>query len=179
VAAVAHGYDFSSSGTIADVGGGYGTLLTAILRKAPTTKGILFDLPLVISAAEPAITASGVADRCQRVSGDFFESVPAANTYLLSQILHDWDEPRCVKILQNCRKAMTGEGRVLVVELVLPPGDQPSFGKWLDLHMLAVTPGGRERTEAEYAKLFQDAGFKLHRLHPLFTGQNIIEATPS
>jgi len=178
-AAVAQGYDFSSSGTIVDVGGGYGTLLTATLRKAPSTKGVLFDLPHVISSAEGAITASGVADRCERIGGDFFESVPAGDTYLLSQILHDWDDARCVKILQNCRKAMSANGRLLVVELVLPPGDQPSFGKWLDLHMLAVAPGGRERTEAEYEVLFRAAGFTLERVVPTAAGPSIVEGIPA
>jgi SAM-dependent methyltransferase len=177
--AVVAAYDFSPFGTIVDVGGGYGTLLAAILQRNPATRGILFDQPHVIAGAEGLLTEAGVADRCTRVAGDFFRAVPAGgDAYLLSQILHDWDDERSVAILRECRRAMPERGKLLVVEIALPSGEQPSFGKWLDLHMLAMT-GGRERTAAEYDALFRSAGLALARVIPTPAGPSVIEAVPT
>ena len=139
-------YDFSPFGTVVDVGGGYGTILAAILQRNPAAQGVLFDQPHVVTGAEGLLTSAGVADRCVRIGGDFFEAVPAGgDAYVLSQILHDWDDERCVAILRQCRRVMPEHGRLLVVEIVLPPGQEPSFGKWLDLHMLAITGQGVEK----------------------------------
>jgi hypothetical protein len=176
--AVAGTYDFSPFGTVVDVGGGYGTLLAAILQRNPNTRGVLFDQPHVVADAEGFLTTAGVADRCARVGGDFFAAVPAGgDAYVLSQILHDWDDERCVTILGQCRRAMPNHGKLLVVELVLPEGEEPFFGKWLDLHML-VMAGGRERTAAEYDALFRAAGFALARVIPTPPGPSVVEAAP-
>jgi hypothetical protein len=171
-------YDFSPFGTVVDVGGGYGTLLAAILRSNPTARGILFDQPHVVACAEEHLTAAGVTDRCARLGGDFFAAVPSGgDAYVLAQILHDWDDDRSVAILKQCRRAMPGHGKLLVIELVLPPGEEPFFGKWLDLHMLVMTPG-RERTAAEYDALFRAAGFVLARVVPTPPGPSVVEAVP-
>lgn len=176
--AVTASYDFSPFATVVDVGGGYGTLLAAILRDNPAAQGILFDVPHVIEAAEGFLNTTGVGARCARVAGDFFVALPGGgDAYVLSQILHDWEDADCLTILRHCRAVMPENGKLLVVELVIPPGNEPSFGKWLDLHMLAI-PGGRERTEAEYAALFQAAGFELTRVIPTPAGPSVVEAVP-
>jgi hypothetical protein len=171
-------YDFSAFGAVADVGGGYGTLLAAILQSNPSARGILFDVPHVIDAAQGFLKTTGVADRCTGVAGDFFTAVPAgADAYVLSQILHDWEDEQCLTILKHTRQVTPKHGKLLVVELVIPPGNEPFFGKWLDLHMLAI-PGGRERTEAEYSTLFRDAGFELTNIVPTPAGPSVVEAVP-
>jgi hypothetical protein len=176
--AVTATYDFAPFRSVVDVGGGYGTLLAAILRDNPGAGGILFDVPHVIEAAQGFLGTTGVADRCTRVAGDFFAAVPAGgDAYVLSQILHDWEDEQCLTILQHTRQVTPKHGKLLVVELVIPPGDEPSFGKWLDLHMLAI-PGGRERTEAEYRTLFRDAGFELTNIVPTPAGPSVVEAVP-
>ena len=178
VRAVVDAYDFSPFKTIVDVGGGYGALLAAILRSNPGTRGVLFEQPHVVASAEEQLVAAGVADRCTFVSGDFFAAVPTGgDAYVLSQILHDWDDERCVAILGQCRRAMPDHGKLLVVELVLPEGDEPFLGKWLDLHMLVLL-GSRERTAAEYDTLFRAAGFKLARVVPTPPGPSVVEAVP-
>jgi hypothetical protein len=178
VGAVVDAYDFSPFETVVDVGGGFGALLADILRSNPGTRGILFEQPHVVASAEEYFAAAGVTDRCTFVGGDFFAAVPAGgDAYVLSQILHDWDDERCVTILRHCRRAMPDHGKLLVVELVLPAGDEPSLGKWLDLHMLVLL-GGRERTAAEYDTLFRAAGFKLARIVPTPPGPSIVEAVP-
>ncbi len=178
VGAVVDVYDFSPFKTIVDVGGGYGALLAAILRSNPGTRGVLFEQPHVVASAEEQLVAAGVADRCTFVGGDFFAAVPTGgDAYVLSQILHDWDDERCVAILGQCRRAMPDHGKLLVVELVLPEGDEPFLGKWLDLHMLVLL-GSRERTAAEYDTLFRAAGFKLARVVPTPPGPSVVEAVP-
>jgi hypothetical protein len=178
VGAVVDAYDFSPFKTVVDVGGGYGALLAAILRSNPSTRGILFEQPHVVASAEEQLAAAEVADRCTLVGGDFFAAVPSGgDAYVLSQILHDWDDERCVAILGQCRQAMPDHGKLLVVELVLPEGDEPFLGKWLDLHMLVLL-GGRERTAAEYDALFRAAGFRLTRVVPTPPGPSVVEADP-
>jgi hypothetical protein len=177
--AVAGTYDFSPFGTVVDVGGGYGTLLAAILRRYPTARGILFDQPHVVSGAKSLLTAAGVADRCRCLGGDFFAAVPpGGDAYVLAQILHDWDDEHSVAILTQCRRVMSAQSKLLVVELVLPPGEEPFFGKWLDLHMLVMT-NGRERTAAEYDALFRAARFALARVVPTSPGPSVVEAVPA
>ena len=178
VGAVVDTYDFSPFKTIVDVGGGYGALLAALLRSNPGTRGVLFEQPHVVASAEEELVAVGVADHCTFVGGDFFAAVPTGgDAYVLSQILHDWDDERCVAILGQCRRAMPDHGKLLVVELVLPEGDEPFLGKWLDLHMLVLL-GSRERTAAEYDTLFRAAGFKLARVVPTPPGPSVVEAVP-
>ena len=147
-AAIVGAYDFSSSRKVVDVGGGNGSLLTAILNANAHLRGVLFDVPHVVEAARRGIEYTGLLERCEIVGGDFFKSVPAADTCLLRWIIHDWDDEQSVAILKNCREAITADGKVLIVEAVLQPGRATSFSKFGDLNMLVMT-GGRERTEAE------------------------------
>jgi len=178
VGSVVDAYDFSRFKTVVDVGGSYGTLLTAILRSNPAVRGILFDQPRVVAAAGPQLARAGVVERCATVGGDFFDEVPAGgDAYVLAQILHDWDDERCVAILRQCRRAMPTHGKLLVIELVLPPGEEPFFGKWLDLHMLVLL-GARERTATEYDSLFRRSGFALAHVVPTAAPASIVEAVP-
>jgi hypothetical protein len=172
-AAMLDAVDFSDVTTLVDVGGGSGGLLSAVLASYPSVNGVLFDLPHVIERA------SAVGDRCALVGGDFFESVPAGgDVYLLRHIIHDWDDEKAIRILRNCRQAMDVSARLLLVESVIRPGNEPSLGKFLDLVMLALT-GGRERTEPEYRQLLQTVGFRLARVIPTSAGFDVIEALPS
>jgi hypothetical protein len=176
--AVLSAYDFSQFGTVVDIGGGYGRLLTSILHAHPGMRGVLFDQPHVIAGASELLRATGVDARCELVSGDFFAEVPRnGDAYILSQIVHDWDDERCLAILTTCRRAIAPSGRLLVVELVIAPGNDPDFGKFLDLHMLALV-GGRERTQSEYRDLLGEAGFQVTRVVPTAAGASVVEAVP-
>jgi hypothetical protein len=168
-------YDFSTFHRLVDVGGGNGSLLTEVLRKHPQLRGVLFDLPEVIKRARGALQGSGLEDRCEAVPGNFHVSVPSGgDAYLLRHILHDWDDERAVRILRNCERAMPTGGRLLVVESVLPLGNEPSFGKLLDLTMLVI-PGGLERTEEEFRALLETAGFRLTKIVPTTADVCVIE----
>ena len=171
-------YDFSGFSTLIDVGGGNGSLIGVVLQRTPGLQGILYDLPHVVERAKANLRAAGVADRCLVVGGSFFEGVPAGgDAYLLRHIIHDWDEPKCLKILGNVRGVIPATGKLLVVEGVVPPGNGPSFTKLLDLNMLVV-PGGQERTEAEYRELYRRAGFRLSRVVPTRSEVSVIEGVP-
>ena len=177
--AVVAAYDFSRFGTLVDVGGGLGQLLTTILAATTSLRGVLFDQPHVVADARSIPAGAGVADRCEIVGGSFFDSVPSGgDAYLLRSIIHDWDDDRSIAILSNCRRAMGPHGTLLLVEVVIPPGDTPSMGKLLDLEMLAV-PGGQERTEEEYRALFEAAGFTLTQVVPTRAGASVIEGVPT
>ena len=176
--AVAAAYDFSGIRKLVDVGGGTANLLTTILLANPELRGMLYDLPHVAAEARRQVEMKGLSERCEVVEGSFFESVPAGgDAYMLSHIIHDWDEERCLNILENCRRAMQGVGRLLLVEMVIPPGNDFHPGKFLDLTMLAIT-GGRERTEEEYAALLAKAGFNLIRVVPTPSPVSVVEAEP-
>lgn len=176
VAAIIAAYDFSSIERIVDVAGGHGMLISAILKANPQMKGILFDQPAVIEKAGALLEAEGVADRCEMVAGDFFESVPGGgDAYIMKHIIHDWDDERSLAILRNCHRVMRSDDRVLLIEMVVPPGNAPGPGKFLDLEMLLFT-GGCERTEEEYAALFERAGFRLTRITPTQSPYSVIEA---
>lgn len=178
VSGVVDVYDFSGFRTVVDVGGGHGTLLAAVLQRHPGIRGVLFDRPQVVEAATDQLQAAGVVDRCTLVGGDFFSEVPSGgDAYVLSQILHDWDDERCIEILKQCRRAIRPDGRLLVIELVLPEGQEPFFGKWLDLHMLVLL-GARERTAVEYNALFHEAGFDLAKVAAMPAGPSVVEAVP-
>ncbi len=169
-------YDFSSFGTVVDVGGGDGSLLAAVLKTHAGMKGVLFDVPRVIHKAEHRIGAAGLTDRCHIVAGDFFKSItPGGDAYILKAVIHDWDDERAAAILRNCRRAMAENGRLLLIEAVIPPGNGPFFHKFMDLNMMVMT-GGRERTEAEYRALLSAAGFKLTRIVPTQFELSVIEA---
>ncbi len=174
-AAVVAAYDFSNAGKIVDVGGGRGSLLTSILKTNPNTRGVLFDRPHVVEAAESFIKAEGVGDRCELIAGDFFGPVTCGgDLYILSGILHDWDDDRAVKILKNCRRAMAHRGKLLVIAMVIPQDNDPFYGKFLDLQMMVVTGGG-DHTETEYRQLFSSAGFKLTDIFSTQSSVSVIE----
>ena len=174
-------YDFSTIGVLADIGGGNGSLISATLEKHRALRGILFDMPAVIERSRPKIERAGLAGRCQCIAGSFFEAVPpGADAYMLRHIVHDWDDADSTTILRNCRNALgtNPTGRLLVVETVIPPGNDPMFGKLLDLNMLVI-PGGLERTETEYRELFAASGFRLNRIVPTTTEISVIEGLPA
>ncbi|QDT29192.1 methyltransferase [Gimesia panareensis] len=168
-------YDFSGIETLVDVGGGNGSNLIHILQKYPDMQGILFDLPHVVERAQPHIEQAGVDDRCEMVGGNFFESVPAnADTWFMRHIIHDWDDEKSLTILKNCHAVMPEGSKLLIVESVIPAGNDPFAGKFLDLVMLMI-PGGKERTTDEYRALFDQAGFELVRIIPTESELSIIE----
>ncbi len=176
-AAIAAAYDFSTFATLVDVGGGQGALLGTILKANPALRGVLFDLPSVMTAAERRLGERGVAERCRVVGGDMFETVPdGADAYIMRNVIHDWDDADCLTILRNCRRAMAPGAKLLVVQEVLPLGNAPSNGKLLDVQMLLI--GGKERTEAEFRSLYADAGFRLTRIVATETPHHIIEGIP-
>jgi hypothetical protein len=178
-AAVVASYDFSGFGTIVDVGGGLGLLLGMILKANLKARGVLLDLPHVADRAKKSIADAGLSPRCEVVGGDFFKSVPSnGDAYLMASILHDWDDDRSVAILKACRQAAPKTAKVLLVEMVIPPGDSPFFGKLLDLNMLVVL-GGRERTEAEYRDLLSAGGFQLTRIVATPALASVVEAVPA
>jgi hypothetical protein len=170
-------YDFSGIETLVDVAGGHGFLLTSILKAYPSMRGILFDLPHVVSGARDLIGAAGVVDRCQTASGDFFQAVPSGgDAYIMKHIIHDWDDARAVTILKNIRTALGGNrsGRVILLDSVIAAGNQPDLAKLIDLEMM-VMPGGKERTEEEFRSLFAAAGFTLTRVIPTRSPLSVIE----
>lgn len=171
--AVAESYDLSGTRHVVDIGGGHGLFLKTILEKAPDARGTLFDLPGVVEGAD----ASALGDRIQREGGDFFKAVPAgADCYTLKHIIHDWSDDQSVTILKNIAEVMDPNGRVLVVETVMPETPEPHPAKFMDVNMLAMTEGGCERTEKEYAELLGKAGLKLKAVHPTPSPTSIIEA---
>jgi SAM-dependent methyltransferase len=176
--AVVAAYDFSAFRTVVDLGGGTGGLLRTILRTNESLHGTLFELPGPASQARRSLEASGLSSRCTVLEGDFFKGVPAAHdAYVLAHVLHDWPDEKALPILRNCRQAIRDNGRLLIVEAVLPPGDTPHLGKLMDLLMLTVT-GGVERTTNEFADLLAAADFKLTRVVPTSTHQSVVEAVP-
>jgi hypothetical protein len=176
-AVVAEACDFSTVRLLADIGGSTGNLIATILRRHPTIRGILFDLPYLAAPATALLERRGVADRCQVISGSFFEAVPAgADAYILSHVLHDWPEEQCATILRNVRRAIPAGGRLLVIEPLLTPGSDSDVAKFLDVIALAIT-GGRHRTLDEHRELLGRNGFRLTRV--IDTGAvSILESEP-
>jgi O-methyltransferase domain len=148
--------------------------LTTILGSCPETSGILFDLPHVVRDAPALIDARGLSERVTIEGGSFFERVPTGgDAYLLSHVIHDWSEEQCLTILEKCRRAMSPDTRLLIIEMVLPEGDTPHPGKIIDMAMLVAT-GGQERTESEYAALLAKAGLRLIRVVPTESAVSIV-----
>jgi O-methyltransferase domain/Dimerisation domain len=173
---VVEGYDFSGIETLTDIAGGHGYLLAQVLKAYPKMKGILFDMQQVIAGAGELLESEGVAGRVEQVAGDFFASVPkGADAYIMKHIIHDWDDERAIKILSNIREAMRADGKVLIVETVVPEGNEPHYSKLLDLEMLS-SPGGAERTAEEYRELLAAAGLRLTRIVPTKSPFSIVEA---
>ncbi len=179
--AIVSSCSFSRFGKIVDVGGGDGGLLVAILRANPSLHGVLFDLPHVTPKATRRIAEAGLAGRCQVVAGDVFSSVPdGGDAYILSRVIHDWDDARSIAILKNCHRAMATTGTLLLVEGLVQPGNESDPTKLFDLNML-VLAGGRERTAAEYQALLEAAGFAMEKVVPTpsVMGVSVIEGTPT
>jgi len=176
IGAVLAAYDFSDIGTLADIAGGHGHMLAAVLKKYPSMKGVLFDLGVVLAGAPAMLDSYGVKDRVELVEGDFFSDIPVvADAYVMKHIIHDWYDDNCQKILGCIRRSMPDHGRVLIVDSVIPPGNDPHPGKLLDLEML-VAPGGVERTQAEFETLLENSGFRLNRIIPTASPVSIVEA---
>ncbi|MDF1903670.1 acetylserotonin O-methyltransferase [Mycolicibacterium smegmatis] len=168
-------YDFTRFGTIADVGGGHGRLLSAILGSAPQAKGVLYDLPNVVEGAPEMLARHGVADRVQVVPGSFFDEVPdGADLYVMKNIIHDWADAPATEILRNVRAAARTGATLLLVEGVIPDHDRAFPLKWVDMEML-IGNAARERTEAQYRKLYTEAGFRLTRVVPTACPYSLIE----
>jgi O-methyltransferase/methyltransferase family protein len=172
-------YDFERFRCVVDVGGGHGLLLSAILVKHRSLRGVLFDQPHVVSGAEPALQAAGVSDRCQIVGGDFFEAVPSGgDVHVLKLVLHDWQDAPATAILRCCRRSIAPTGRLLVIDAEIAPPNEGSMNKFLDLSML-VQYGARERTREEWAALFAASGFQLVGATPTEAGLSVIEGIPT
>ena len=168
-------YDFQKVATLIDVGGGLGVLSAEILNSYPSMNGIVADKPAVVAEASKLIKTRGIEGRCKAVECDFFESVPSGgDAYILSNVLHDWTDEQCEIILKNCHRSMKSKSKLLAVEMVINPGNEPSVAKLLDLEMFVIT-GGRERTESEFKDLFFSSGFELSRIIPTRESICIIE----
>lgn len=173
--AIVKAFDFSRAGTLADIGGGHGALLLSVLKENPAVRGILFDQPHVVQGAAGPVKDAGLAGRCQLVGGNFFESVPAADTYMMKMILHDWNDERSGAILRSVQRASKPGARLLVMDSVVPASNaEPSLARLMDLNMLVMT-GGKERTEAEFRELFDRAGFNLVKVHATESPIGIVE----
>jgi hypothetical protein len=177
--AIPEAYDLSVCKTVADIGGGSGALVSALLKRQPHLRGVVADSPQVVEATAARLAASGLADRCEVAACDFFTSVPAgADTYLLSRILHDWDYEHSITILQNIRSVIPADGRLLVIERIIPDEPRPSLAIAFDVQMLVMSPSGKERTLAEYDALFAESGFRRALIADLPLEVSLIEALP-
>ncbi|MEC3957231.1 methyltransferase [Nocardia sp. CDC153] len=173
-------YDFGRYGSIVDIGGGRGSLLLDILRRHPSMRGTVFDLPRVVESLPEQLLGPGLTGRLTFESGSFFDSVPkGGDAYLLKHIIHDWNDEDAERILRTVRTAMESEARLLIIDVVMPENQRPHPGKVIDLEMLVQTPGGRERTQTEFGNLLSRAGFVLTRVVPTVAHVSVIEAHPS
>ncbi len=176
IPAIIASYDFSDASIIADIAGGYGHLLAAVLKENPSANGILFDLPHVLEGAPAMLESQGVEDRVTMVGGSFLDEIPVvADIYMLKHIIHDWYDDTNQTILSIIRSSMPDDAKVLIIDAVIPAGNEPHFAKILDLEML-ISPGGMERTAAEFETLLKASGFELSRIIPTPSPVSIIEA---
>jgi hypothetical protein len=175
--AIVAAYDFTEIRTLADIGGGLGLLLSRVLQATPGLRGVLFDLPNVVERAGATLESAAVADRVTIQGGSFFEAIPVrADAYMMKYILHDWEDERARKILENCVASMEPRSRVLVVDHVIPETDDADIGKLLDIEMLLMA-GGHERTRSQFEELFASAGLKVTRVLPTGATLSIVEGT--
>lgn len=170
-------YDFSPFRRIVDVGGGQGSTLAAILSANPSLRGVLLDLPAVVATTTP-LEAAGVSERCEVIGGDMLQTMPpGGDAYIAKRVLMDWSDRDSTTILRNCRDALTDKGKVLVVEMLMPSGNEPSPARSFDILMLLNQPGGRIRTEAEFRQLFARAGLRMTRVVATTSPNSILEGT--
>lgn len=178
---VLEAYDFSGIRRLVDVGGGHGKNIAEILKRCPEMRGVLFDMPHAFEGGTKTIAQAGLVDRCEVVSGDFFESVPSqADGYLLSRVIHDWDDEKAIAILKVVRRAIAPDGRLMLLETMLRPGQRSLYPLLSDLNMMLRT-GGCERTEEEYRSIYRAAGFELTRTVETIspTGATVVEGKPA
>jgi SAM-dependent methyltransferase len=176
---ILEGYDWSPIRRVVDVGGGSGPFLAALLPRNPHMRGVLFDQPSGLAGAKEVLASAGVLDRCELVSGDFFDTLPeGADAYVLINILHDWDDDTATRILRNCRQAMSYQARLLVIDYLVPVDSEPHPAKGMDMAMLVLT-GGRERTQAELEELLRRAKLILTEAHSVPRSLSIVEARPA
>jgi O-methyltransferase domain len=176
--AVIHAYDFSEFETIIDIGGGEGSLLAGILKKNSRVNGIVADRPEVLEDTQRRLALEGVANRCQTVAIDFFNSVPGGgNVYIMRKVIHDWDDADSIKILTNCREQMADDARLMIVEVVVPPPNESNLATLFDIEMM-IYHGGAERTEAEFQNLLHESGFNLTEIIPTQSLSSIIVGKP-
>lgn len=176
IAALLAAYDFSRCTSVIDVGGGHGALIAALAKAHPALTGVVYDRAPLMQGAQQRWRDEGVAQRCHFIAGDFFRAAPkGGDLYILKRVIHDWDDADAEAILRNCRRVMPGGGTLLLMERVIPPGGGASEAKLFDINML-VSAGGRERTQAEYARLFAQAGFTLAHVHATRSQLSILEA---
>jgi hypothetical protein len=168
--------DASSVATIVDIGGANGAFVCAFVAANPAAKGVVYDLPHIAPLATEYARVEGLSDRVSAVAGDFFQSVPQGDLYLLKQILHDWDDASCVQTLSHCAKSLSSNGRVIVVEQVIGAIGEPGVGPLIDMLMLGVNKGGKERTLDEFSELFKQSGLKLRKVTPTQSPFSLIEA---
>ena len=172
-------YSFAGIRQIVDIGGGLGSLMMSILKWNETMKGILFDQPAVVAEGRKAIEKAGLSDRCSVVGGDFFESVPrGGDAYTMKWIIHDWDDDRAMQILNNCREARADDGKVVIIDTIIPGPNEPSPSKLIDLNMLVMT-GGLERTLAEFESLFERCGLRLTKVVTTPSPFSVLEGVKS
>ena len=174
-------YDFSAINKLVDVGGGHGRNLAEILKRHPKMRGVLFDMPHAFEGGKQTIAQAGLNDRCEVVSGDFFKSVPSgADGYLISRVIHDWDDEKAIAILKVVRRAIAPDGRLMLLETMLRPGQRSLYPLLSDLNMMLRT-GGCERTEEEYRSIYRAAGFELTRTVETIspTGATVVEGKPA
>jgi hypothetical protein len=173
---LADAYEFGQGARVVDVGGGSGAMLAAILVAHPDLRGTVVDRSAVVDEARQRMAALGLSDRCTFEPGDFFKHVPeGGDVYLLSRILHDWDDDRCADILRNCRSAMPSNGRLLIIERLLPRPNTPSLACEFDVQMMVVSPGGRERDLHSYTTLLNKTGLALLSVIPLIFDVSVLE----
>jgi hypothetical protein len=171
-------YDFTGIHVLADIGGGNGSLISAVLERYPSMKGILFDLGHVVGRAKENLKTAGLVNRCRVIEGSFFQSIPAgADSYLFRHIIHDWTDEQSTQILGHCRKVIPANGKLLIVECVVPAGNAPSPSKDMDMTMLTF-PGGLERTDAQFRSLLNASGFELKSITPTTAMISVLEGKP-
>jgi len=168
--------DTAAAEHVVDVGGASGTIVAALLERNAALHGTILELGHVVPQARRAVAELGLSSRCQVLEGDFFKSVPEADIHILKYIIHDWDDEQSIRILSNCARALRSNGRVILVERVLPEDGRPGYAPLADLNMLVLLPG-RERTAKQYAKLFEAAGLRLDRVIETASAMQIIEAS--
>jgi O-methyltransferase domain len=177
--ALAQAVDFAELGTVVDVGGGHGGFTTAILQAHPGVRGILTELDRALPGARAHLAANGLADRCDVVACDFFTDPlpPGAGGYLLAHVIHNWNDEQALAILRAVRAAIPHDGRLLLVEAIIPDDDSPHLAKDLDIRLITISPGGG-RTESEYARLLAEAGFRPEPASGLAGTESVMAAIP-